>query len=56
MTMFRTAAAERTLSPAILIGKNGKRIFQLVPPLRHNNAALQQECAQMVDQRRALRH
>ncbi len=39
-----------------LVGEDGKCILQLAPPLRHHDAALQQQRAQVVDQRRALRH
>jgi hypothetical protein len=30
--------------------------LQLAPSLRHHNASLQQLCAQLIDQRRALAH
>lgn len=39
----------------VLIGENPKHIFQLAPTLSNDDAALQQQCAQVIDQRRALR-
>lgn len=40
----------------VLIGEDAERILQLAPPLRHNDSALQQKSAQVVEQCRAFRY